>query len=141
MTEEQIMQIQQMQIDQVGAGMGIGMLIFMIAIYVFCSYSLATLASKLGMPLGKAFIWSLIPIANLFLLLKLATKPMWWFILYLIPIVNVVANILVWIAVCENRGKPGWWGIMVSLVPIANIIFYFMICFSGGGRPAEASAA
>jgi len=141
MTEEQIMQIQQMQIDQVGAGMGIGMMIFMLVTYVFWAYSMATLASKLGMPFGKAFIWSLIPIANLFLLLKLATKPMWWFILYLIPIVNIVINILVWIALCENRGKPGWWGIMISIVPIANIIFFLMICFAGGGREAETAQA
>jgi Family of unknown function (DUF5684) len=141
MTEEQIMQVQQMQLDQIGTGMGMGMIIFMVVAYVFWTYSLATLASKMGMSFGKAFIWALIPIANLFLVLKLASKPMWWFILYLIPIVNIIINVLVWISISEGRGKPGWWGMLISLVPIANIIFYLMLCFGAAGGRIEAEQA
>ena len=141
MTEEQIMEVQQMQIDQIGTGMGAGMIVFILATYIFWAYSLATLASKLDMPFGKSFIWALIPIANIFLVLKLAAKPMWWFILYIIPIVNIVVNVLVWIAICENRGKPGWWGVLISLVPIANIIFFLMVCFSSDHRTAAAGQA
>ena len=53
---------------------------------------------------------------------------MWWFIL-----------IILWMAICEKLGKPGWWGIMISLVPIANLVFFLMLVFGKEeARPATA---
>ena len=124
---ETMMQMQQMQHG--GAGIGVGMAVVYIAIYVFCAYCLARIAVKMGMPMGSSFIWAIIPIANVFLILKLSTKPMWWFILMLIPIVNIVISILVWMAIAERLGKPGWWGVMIGIVPIANIVFFLMLAF------------
>jgi Family of unknown function (DUF5684) len=62
-----------------------------------------------------------IPIANLFLLLSVARKPLWWFLLFLIPLVNLIILIIVWMAVAEARHKPNWWGILL-IVPVVNII-------------------
>ena len=134
--EEQMMEIQIEQM-QMPAGPGIGMIIFWVVIYVFLAFCLAKIAKKLGMPLGKAFIWALIPIANVFLFLKLAAKPMWWFILLLIPIVNIVVGIMAWMAIAERCGKPGWWGIVIGLVPIVNIVFIIILAF-GKESPALA---
>lgn len=131
--EEQVMRIQMEQMQQMGAGMGVGLMIFWLVIYVFFAFCLAKIANKLGMPLGKAFIWAIIPIANIFLFLKIATKPMWWFILLLIPLVNIVIGILAWMAIAERRGKPGWWGIVIGLVPIVNIIFILILAFGKEG--------
>jgi hypothetical protein len=36
----------------------------------------------------------------------------------------------VWWLISEKRGFPGWYGIMVGLVPIANIIFMGLIAWS-----------
>ena len=121
--------VMQMQMQQAAAGMGMGMIIGYIVVYLFCVYCLARLATKFGMPMGSSFVWALIPIANVFLILKLSTKPMWWFILMLIPIANIVVSILVWMAIAERLGKPGWWGIMIGIVPIANIVFFLMLVF------------
>ena len=134
--EEEVMK---MQVEQMPPAVGIGMIIFWIVFYVFFAYCIARLATKFGMPLGKAFIWALIPIANIFLLLKLAAKPMWWFILLLIPIVNIVISIMIWMAISEKLGKPGWWGIMIGLVPVANIIFFLMLVF-GKTQTVKATA-
>ncbi len=120
-------------------GMGVGMIIFWLVFYLFFAYCIARLAKKFGMPMGKAFIWAVIPIANIFLLLKLAAKPMWWFILLLIPIVNIVITILMWMSISEKLGKPGWWGIMIGLVPFANIVFFLMLVF-GKGEAVKATA-
>jgi hypothetical protein len=128
-----------MQVQQMSPGIGIGMIIFWVVFYLFVAYCLARLAKKFGMPMGKAFIWAVIPIANVFLLLKLAAKPMWWFILLLIPIVNIVISIMVWMSICEKLGKPGWWGIIIGLVPIVNIIFFLILVF-GKGEAAPATA-
>lgn len=133
MNEQQMMQMQAEQMQQMGAGMGIGSIIFLLVLYVFFAYCLAELAKRLGMPFGKAFIWALIPIANIFLILKLAEKPMWWFILMLIPIVNFVIAILVWMAIAERRGRPAWWGVVIAIVPIVNLVLFLILCFGGEG--------
>jgi len=136
--EEQVVQMQQMQ--QMTPGISWGMIIGWLVFYLFFVYCMAELARKLGMPFGKAFIWALIPIANIFLIIKLAQKPMWWFILLLIPVANIVVSILMWMSISELRGKPGWWGIMIGLVPIANIVFFLMLVFGkGGAAPAAPS--
>jgi Family of unknown function (DUF5684) len=100
------------------AGLGLIPLIFAALVYVYVSLALQTIATKTN----TANAWlAWIPIVNIFLMLNVAQKPLWWFILFLIPLVNIVMAILVWMAIAERRGKPSWWGIMV-IVPVMNII-------------------
>lgn len=54
-------------------------------------------------------------------MLGVAKKPMWWFLLFLIPLVNIVIAIMVWMAVAEARGKPNWWGVLM-IVPLVNLV-------------------
>lgn len=132
-------QQQMLEMQQMSSGMGVGMIIVWVVFYVFFAYCLARLAVKRGMPFGSSFIWAIIPIANVFLLLKLGDKPMWWFILMLIPIVNIVIMIVTWMAIAEKLGKPGWWGVMIGLVPIANIVFFLMLVFGDAkAQPTQA---
>ena len=94
------------------------MLAFIAAMYVYMSLALSTIATKTGTA-NPWLAW--IPIANLFLMLNVAKKPAWWFILFLIPLVGVVMLIIVWMAIAEARGKPNWWGILM-IVPVANFV-------------------
>lgn len=98
------------------------MLMFMLVLglgaYVYFSLALQTIATKTA----TANAWlAWIPIANLILLLSVAKKPLWWILLLLIPLVNLVFLIIVWMAVAEARHKPNWWGILL-IVPVLNII-------------------
>jgi hypothetical protein len=77
-----------------------------------------TIAAKTNTPNGW-LAW--IPIANIILMLNIARKPIWWIVLFLIPLVNIVMIILVWMGVAEARNKPSWWGILI-IVPIVNLI-------------------
>jgi hypothetical protein len=86
--------------------------------YVYMALALQTIATKTNTENGW-LAW--IPIANIFLMLSIAKKPMWWFVLCLVPLVNVVILIMVWMAVAEARHKPNWWGIL-TIVPVANIV-------------------
>jgi uncharacterized protein DUF5684 len=86
--------------------------------YVYLALALQTIATKTGTPNGW-LAW--IPIGNVFLMLNVARKPLWWFLLFLIPLVNVVMAILVWMGVAEARGKPNWWGILM-IEPVANLV-------------------
>jgi len=91
---------------------------FALVMYVYVSFALMTIANKTGTPNGW-LAW--IPIANIILMLMIAKKPIWWIILFFIPLVNIVMAILVWMGVAEARNKPNWWGILM-IVPVVNLI-------------------
>ena len=55
------------------------------------------------------------------LMLQIAKKPLWWIILFMIPIVNIVIIIMVWMGMAEARQKPNWWGIL-AIVPLVNMV-------------------
>ena len=80
-----------------------------IAVYVYLAYSLMVIADKTDTE-NSWFAW--IPILNLYLMCKIAGKPGWWIILFLIPIVNIVIFIIICMRIAELRGKPGWVGIL-----------------------------
>jgi hypothetical protein len=92
--------------------------IFGLGIYVYMALALQTIATKTSTANGW-LAW--IPIANLILMLNVAKKPLWWILLFLIPLVNIVIAIMVWMAVAEARSKPNWWGIL-TIVPIVNFV-------------------
>jgi hypothetical protein len=112
------------------AGLGIGLImVFLIigaAAYVYMSLALQTIADKTKTE-NSWLAW--IPIANLVLMLNIAKKPMWWLILFLVPVVNFVILIMVWMAVAEARGKPSWWGIL-TIVPVANLVVPGVLAWS-----------
>jgi len=93
-------------------------LILSVAGYIYVSMALMTIAQKTNTENGW-FAW--IPILNIILMLNIANKPIWWIILLLIPFVNIVVGILIWMAIAEARNKPSWWGVML-IVPVMNII-------------------
>jgi hypothetical protein len=93
-------------------------LIIAAAGYVYVSLALQTIAKKTNTANGW---WAWVPILNILLMLNIAKKPLWWFILCLIPFVNIIIFIIVWMAIAVARGKPNWWGILI-IIPVANLI-------------------
>jgi hypothetical protein len=91
---------------------------FFAAFYIYMALALMTIATKTNTPNGW-LAW--IPIANLILMLNIARKPVWWILLCLIPLVNIIILIIVWMAIAEARQKPNWWGILM-IVPFVNLI-------------------
>ncbi len=100
--------------------------IVFIAFYVYMSYSLQVIADKTNIE-NSWLAW--IPIANLYLLCKIADKPGWWTVLFFIPLVNIVIFIIVGMKIAELRGKPSWVGIIWS-VPIVGIIVPGYLAFA-----------
>ncbi len=68
----------------------IGIIVYLLVIIFLVIVPMWKIYTKAGQP-GWAV---LIPIYNLLVLLKIVGKPGWWFLLYLIPIVNYV--FLIW---------------------------------------------
>ena len=67
---------------------------------------------------GEAGWKCLIPIYNLIVLLKIINKPVWWFILLLIPLVNIVIIIMINISLAKAFGKGTGFGIGLTLLAI-----------------------
>jgi hypothetical protein len=105
-----------------GAGLGMGFMVVWFAIMLLLVASLWKVFVKAGEP-GWAAI---IPIYNILVLLKIAGKPAWWFILMLIPIVNFVVFIIVSIALAERFGKGTGFGLGLSFL---GIIFFPILGF------------
>jgi hypothetical protein len=97
-----------------------------LAIYAYMGLTLQTIAGKTG----TADPWlAWIPIANVYLMCKIANRPTWWVVLCFIPLVNIVISVILWMGIAEARRKPAWLGVLM-LVPIANIIIPGHLAFS-----------
>jgi hypothetical protein len=75
---------------------------------------------------GEAGWQALIPIWNTLVMLKIAGKPMWWILLFLIPIVNIVFIILMLHGLSVSFGHGA--GFTVGLV-FLSLIFYYILAF------------
>ncbi len=75
---------------------------------------------------GKPGWGSIVPIYNLVLLLQIAGKPVWWILLFFIPIANLVAMILVYVGLAARFGKSGGYAVGLLLLPI---VFFPMLAF------------
>jgi hypothetical protein len=99
-------------------GLPTGVIFLWIAIYVFAALALMALAKRTKTPHGW-LAW--IPIGNIFLFLMIAKRPLWWFIFLLIPLVNIIFGIIVWLDILKIRGKPSWWVILL-IIPFVNLV-------------------
>ncbi len=107
------------------AMMGVYWILWLI-IYVYMSLCLMMIAKKTNTP-NAWLAW--IPIANIYLMCKIAGKPGWWLILMLIPLVNIIIMIIVWMGIAKARNKPDWIGILM-IVPLVNLIIPGYLAFS-----------
>ncbi len=115
-----------------GGGVALALFIYFLAAFnLFLITSAWILFVKADQP-GWA---CLLPIYNVILLLRIAGKPWWWLILYLIPVVSVIISLLHMIALAEAFGKGAGYGIGLFFL---GFIFLPLLAFgdaeySGGG--------
>jgi len=91
--------------------------VFVIALVVLMIGSIWKVFTKAGKP-GWACI---VPIYNVIVLLEIAGKPLWWIILMIIPLVNIVIAILLAIEVAKKFGQSSGFGLGLAFLPF---IFY-----------------
>ena len=84
-----------------GEGAGFIGLVIYLGIVVLMIASMWKVFAKAGQP-GWAAI---IPIYNVIVLLQIAKRPIWWIILLLIPLVNLIIAFVVLFDVSKNFGK------------------------------------
>ncbi len=106
-------------------GLGVFMFVLVAAVYVYSSLALMTIAKKLNME-KPWMAW--IPFVNLYLMVKMANVPVWSllgvlliFVPFIGPFVLVGLMVWWWWKICENLGKPNWWGILM-VVPLIGLV-------------------
>ncbi len=87
--------------------------------------SLWRIFSKAGVP----GIFSIIPLVNIYQLVKISGKNPWLFLLLLVPIVNIVVYIIVALGLAKNFGKSGVFGFFGLVV--FNLVGYLILAFGG----------
>ncbi len=102
--------------------------------YSFCQYRIAVKANH------QSPWQAWIPIVQTFQLINIAGKEWWWFLLFLIPIVNIFAIAVVWMECSKAIGQPSFWGILM-LVPFINFVALLYLAFSSGTAPRPAFQA
>ena len=99
-----------------------GSLIFSLAITVLLIASLWKVFEKANQP-GWA---SIIPIYNILVMLRVAGKPWWWLLLYLIPVVNIVLAIMMTHAISTKFGNGVGFTLGLIFLPF---IFFPILAF------------
>src|SRR6185295_11709149 len=89
-----------------------------LVLYVFSSFCYKRICEKCGITPG-AVVW--IPIVRVIPLLQAAKMEVWMILLFLIPLVNFVIWIMMWMKICTARGKSQLMVIGVILLPIVFI--------------------
>lgn len=84
-----------------GEGGGVLLLVIECAVLTLILYGFWRVFTKAGQPGWFAII----PIFNLFILLKIVGRPWWWLILFIIPLVNIIVAAVVSMDVAKSFGK------------------------------------
>lgn len=119
--------------------------LLVVSSWVIACYPTMILARKFN---EKLFWMAWIPVFQIYLLVKLAQKPLWWFLYLFIPFMIVLVPFLfpvqhymgwffigvfiglvnflilptfLWCSIVQLINQPTWWG-MCTLIPIANVI-------------------
>ena len=107
-----------------GFELPVGLIVFVVLLVVFIMACNWIIYAKAGKP-GWA---ALIPIYNMIVLLEIVNRPIWWFLLLLIPCVGIVIAVLVTIDLAKSFGKDAGYAIGLILLPI---VFYPLLAFGG----------
>ena len=110
-------------VQQLSPGVGIGIGICYLVIILLIVISLWKIFVKAGKP-GWAAI---VPIYNLIVLIEICCKPLWWFILLLIPFVNIIVLIILYVELAKRFGKGVGFAIGLLILPF---IFFPVLAFS-----------
>ncbi|MFC8193701.1 DUF5684 domain-containing protein [Cellulomonas sp. NPDC057328] len=115
------------------AGAGVGSLIGLVLGVVLVGLPLYGIFTKAGEDGWKGFV----PILNTIVLLKIAGRPLWWILLLLVPVVNVVVAIILWNDVAKSFGHGTGFTVGLVLLPL---IFLYVLWLDGSTYRGPAAA-
>jgi hypothetical protein len=109
------------------AGGAIGIVIYLVVLVLIVAGYWLTFQKA-----GQRGWTSIIPILNIFVLLKIVKRPLWWVILMLIPCVNIIVWIIIAIDLSKAFGHGGGFAVGIILLP-----FIFLLVLGFGDSRYE----
>jgi hypothetical protein len=101
-------------------------MIIAIIIYVAIIVAIVAAQWKIYAKAGKPGWACIVPIYNIIVLLEIVKKPLWWIVLLLIPLVNIIILFIIYIELAKVFGKGTGFGIgLILLSPIFIMILGF----------------
>jgi hypothetical protein len=107
-----------------------------IAAYLYFGFFLMVLARRTSTSLSW-LAW--IPIANLFQMCRIGRRSLFFGVLLLMPLLNLLIAALVWMSIAKARGKPGWTGALI-LVPGVNLLLLPYLAWGPATDPDAVAA-
>lgn len=87
---------------------------------------------------GKPGWAALIPIYNVYVLLKIVGRPAWWLLLFLIPVVDILVYVLVTYELARSFGRGiGYTILMVLVHPVGQFMLAFGKAKYQGPQPVN----
>ena len=111
-------------------------LAFIVGFYCFYALCYAKAFQKAGLPAW----WGWVPVVNSWGMVQLAGRDVVWFVLMLIPCVNLVALVVVSMDVAKAFGKDPGWGLGLAFL---GFVFWPMLAFGKSqyvGNPQQLAA-
>lgn len=106
-----------------GSGMALG---FMGVVYLVLVIGIIAGVWKTFTKAGQPGWAAIVPIYNFIVMLKIAGKPMWWVLLLLVPLVNFVVMIIMFIGIAKAFGKGTGFGLGLTFL---GFIFFPILGF------------
>ena len=101
-------------------------MLFGLIYHLYLAWCLMVLAKKTNTP-AAWLAW--IPVVNYFLMLMIAEKPVWWSVLTIVPIGNLIILVVTWMAIADIRGQPSWLGVLI-VVPVGKLVLPGLLAFA-----------
>lgn len=117
--------------DEGGGAFGAVLMLIWLGFIVLIIASFWKVFTKAGQP-GWA---SIVPIYNLIVLIQISGRPLWFFVLFFIPVANLIAIILIMIDIAKKFGKGPGFGLGLALL---GIIFFPILAFGDAQYNAQA---
>jgi hypothetical protein len=120
--------IEKLQLPQLNRNALIIGAIALAALYLFHSYCCFLICKKIGLEPGK-LVW--LPLLQIIPLLKAASMSFWWFIVFLVPGLNLVALVALCWKLTQARGKTFLVALLL-IFPLSSPFAALYLAFSGG---------
>jgi hypothetical protein len=131
--EEKLVADAQERIRTLDPNLRTGILAGAVIGYLFFCFCCMLICKKTSNEPG-ILVW--LPVLQLFPLLRAAGMSGWWFFLFLLPGLNVLASIVWSVKICQTRGKSGWLALLL-LLPVTNLFVFLYLAFSDGTPQAS----
>jgi hypothetical protein len=128
------LQMDPAQVQEVAAIFGTVFFVVFLPLLIITLIGMWKMFSKAGIP----GIYAIIPIVNIFFLPKVGGKPIWWAILFFVPLVQIVFIILTYMAIAERFGRGV--GTVLGLIFLKPIFFCILGFGSAQWTPPPSNA-